>query len=63
MDRSPLTAVERRIWDAWNVLPEDDPSPVKRIARDLDMEPADVAFVVYPAQRFGRWDDGDEPPL
>lgn len=60
---SPLTQVEQAVWAAWNELPEDYPSPVKRIARDLGMEPADVAFIVYPAEQFGAWDDSEEPDL
>jgi hypothetical protein len=27
------------------------------------MTPADVAFIVYPAEQFGRWEDGQEPDL
>ena len=46
-----LTKTEQTIWTAWNALPDDDPEPVKRIARDLGMEPADVAFVVFPAEQ------------
>lgn len=26
-----LTAVERRVWDAWNALPDDEPRPVHAI--------------------------------
>lgn len=58
-----LTTVERAVWDAWNNLPDEHPAPVKRIAADLDMTPADVAFVVYPAETFGRWCDCQEPDL
>lgn len=57
------TEVERKVWDAWNALPDVHPSPVKRIAADLGMTPADVAFVVYPAKTFGRWADHQEPDL
>jgi hypothetical protein len=56
-------ATERAVWAEWNALPEDDPSPVKRIAKKLGMEPVDVAFVVYPAEAFGRWEDDHEPDL
>lgn len=58
-----MTAVERSVWAAWNALPEDEPAPVKRIAATLGMSPADIAFVVYPAETFGRWDDSQEPDL
>lgn len=59
-----LTRVEREVWAAWNALPASrHPSPVKAIARQLDMTPADVAFVVYPAETFGRWEDDQEPAL
>ena len=58
-----LTAAEQAIWAEWNRLPEDEPSPVKKIARALDMSPADVAFVVYPAETFGRVDDSQEPEI
>lgn len=59
---TPKNATETAVWAAWNALPdEDDESPVKRIARFLRMEPADVAFIVYPAERFGRWKDDQEP--
>lgn len=51
------------IWRIWNTLPDGEPSPVKRIARDLGMEPADVAHVVYPASQFGSWADDQEPDL
>ena len=50
-------------WRIWNALPDNEPSPVKRIARDLGMEPADVARIVYPAGQFGPWDDDQEPDL
>ena len=51
------------IWRVWNSLPDSEPSPVKRIARDLGLEPAEVAFIVYPAGEFGSWDDSQEPEL
>jgi hypothetical protein len=61
---SPLkTAAEMAVWAAWNETDDDDPSPVKRIAQKLGMEPADVAFIVYPAETFGRWGDDHEPDL
>lgn len=56
-----LTATERAVWAAWHALPEAEPAPVKSIAVQLGMAPADVAFVVYPAERFGPWADGQEP--
>jgi hypothetical protein len=58
-----LNATERAVWAEWNTLPDDEPSPVKRIAATLGMEPADVAFIVYPVETFGRWDDSQEPDL
>ncbi|MEV4127075.1 hypothetical protein [Nocardia sp. NPDC049707] len=58
-----LTETEQVVWSAWKALPDDEPSPVKRIARDLGMTPADVAFIVYPAEQFGRWDDDQEPDI
>lgn len=58
-----LTAVEKAVWAEWNSLPDDEPSPVKRIARDLGMTPADVAFIVFPAETFGRWEDDHEPDI
>jgi hypothetical protein len=60
---STLNAIERQVWKVWNLLSDDDPAPVKRIARALNMIPADVAFIVYPAEQFGRWDDSQEPDL
>ncbi len=62
-NRPPLTAVERAVWAAWNALPGEHPSPVKQIAADLGMPPADVAFIVYPVETFGRWADHQEPDL
>lgn len=58
-----LTSVERAVWDAWNALPPTEMSPVKRIAEKLGMATSDVAFVVYPAEDFGRWEDSREPDL
>lgn len=60
---SHLTAVEQAVWAEWNRLPDDHPAPVKEIAATLGMAPADVAFVVYPAETFGAWRDGQEPDL
>ena len=51
------------VWRTWNMLREDDPSPVKRIARDLQLPAADVARVVYPAETFGTWEPWQEPDL
>lgn len=59
----PLNATEQAVWAAWKTLDQDDPSPVKRIARDLGMAPADVAFIVYPAEQLGPWHDSQEPDL
>ena len=58
-----LNATERAVWEAWGLLADGDPAPVKHIARTLNMDPADVAFIVYPAETFGRWDDTQEPDL
>jgi hypothetical protein len=58
-----LTAVEQAVWTAWGALPDDESAPVKRIAAQLDMVPADVAFIVYPVETFGRWEDDQEPDL
>lgn len=58
-----LTEVEKAVWAAWGEIDDDDQSPVKRIARDLGMSAADVAFIVYPAEQFGVWDDSQEPDL
>jgi hypothetical protein len=58
-----LNATEQAVWAEWNALPDDAPSPVKRIAATLGMTPADVAFIVYPAETFGRWADDQEPDL
>lgn len=56
-----LTTVERRVWAEWNKLDDHLTAPVKAIARTLGMAPADVAFIVYPAETFGRWEDSQEP--
>ena len=61
--RPSLNAQERAVWAAWDALGGGSPAPVKTIARQLGMEPADVAFIVYPAETFGRWTDEDEPDL
>ena len=60
LPRPTLTKVERSVWAAWSECADNDPSPVKRIARKLDMTPADVAFIVSPAQRGA---DDREPDL
>ena len=60
---SQLTGTEREVWRVWNLLSDNDPAPVRHIARVLGMTPADVAFIVYPAGEFGRWDDSQEPDL
>jgi len=57
-----LTATEKAIWDCWNRLDE-CASPVKTIAAELNMTPADVAFIVYPVETFGRWFDDQEPDI
>lgn len=58
-----LTEIETKVWAEWNLLGDSHPSPVKEIARRLDMDPADVAFIVYPAETFGVWADDQEPDL
>ena len=58
-----LNTTERTVWAEWNALPDGEPAPVKRIAARLGMTPADVAFVVYPVETFGRWADDQEPDL
>lgn len=58
-----LNATEQAVWAEWGALPDDEPSPVKRIAAKLGMIPADVAFIVYPVETFGRWNDSQEPDL
>jgi hypothetical protein len=60
---SVLSETEQSVWKVWGLLSDDEQSPVKRIARSLGMTPADVAFIVYPAEQFGRWDDSQEPEL
>jgi len=57
------TDTDRRIWAAWNSLPDNCPAPVKQIARGLHMAPADVAITVYPPEQFGLWEDDQEPDL
>ena len=59
-ERPPKTAVEAAVWAEWNSISDDEPSPVKRIAKNLNMTAADVAFIVYPAETFGRWEDDHE---
>jgi hypothetical protein len=58
------TKTEQRVWAAWNALSDSEPSPVKRIAKQFGMAPADVASIVYPmGQRWGRWEDDQEPDV
>jgi hypothetical protein len=56
-----MNRTERIVWAAWNALPDDEPRPIYTIAAQLEMDPADVAFIVYPPDQFGRWTDKDEP--
>lgn len=58
-----LNETERKVWAAWNALPEGHPAPAKAVARELGMETADVAFIVFPAEQFGPWTDDREPDL
>lgn len=53
--------VRRAVWQVWNGLGDDHETPVKTIARQLGMSTADVAAIVYPADTFGEWADGQEP--
>lgn len=57
-----LTATETAVWAEWNRLGNHS-APVKQIAATLGMTAADVAFIVYPAETFGRWADNQEPEL
>ena len=59
--RVPLTFTERAVWACWGFLPDNHPAPVKAIAAALALDPADVAFIVYPAERYGAWADDQEP--
>ncbi len=61
-----MTPVEEIIWTEWNALDDEEPSPVKRIARKLGLSTAEVAAVVYPTSGeldFGLWDDRQEPDI
>lgn len=58
-----LTRTEKSVWTSWGALDENHPSPVKAIAAELGMTPADVAFIVFPVETFGRWEDDQEPDL
>ena len=55
--------VKQAVWQAWNAIGDDEPSPVKRVARQLEMKPFDVAAIVYPFDQFGWWGDAHEPDL
>ena len=61
--KAPLTAQEQSVWAAWNALDDECPNPAKTIARQLGMSIEDVAFIVFPAEHFGRWTDDREPDL
>jgi hypothetical protein len=64
-DLIAMTAEEEKrradIWRCWNELGDDNDSPVKTIAAQLDIPTALVASVVYPPDIFGEWDDTQEP--
>lgn len=64
-DASELAADPRTklVWEAWRVLPDEEKSPVKRIAHDLGMDAAFVARVVFPPDKFGHWHDDHEPDI
>ena len=59
-DAQALTPLERAVWDEWSRVPDGCASPVRTVARALAMEPADVAFIVYPAR---PWRDDQEREL
>jgi hypothetical protein len=59
----PEDPVRAAVWQAFRQLDEDEPSPVKAIARSLDMTATDVAAIVFPADKFGAWEDSLEPDL
>jgi hypothetical protein len=50
------------VWGEWNALADDNPSPVKTVARKLGLDPADVAAVVYPVETFALVSDDDQEP-
>ena len=54
---------EAKVWRVWGLLDDGDPAPVKHTARILGMTTEDVAFIVYPAEQFGPWDDSQEPDV
>ncbi len=62
-DQMSLTTKESAVWKEWGLIDDDHLSPVKEIAKRLSMIPADVAFIVYPAETFGAWADDQEPDL
>ena len=51
------------VWAEWTSLPDDEPSPVTRIARNLGMDTEIVAWIVYPPETYGHWADAQEPVL
>lgn len=53
----------KTVWAAWRELDDKEPSPVKRIARDLGIDTGFVARVVFPPDKFGHWHDSQEPGL
>lgn len=53
----------REIWRLWGLLPDGEPSPVKKIARETGLPTSRVATVVYPSEQFGTWADDQEPDL
>jgi hypothetical protein len=56
--------VRAAVWQAWEALSfSREPSPVKRVAASLSMSTADVAAIIFPPDRFGTWDDSQEPDL
>jgi hypothetical protein len=61
--RAHLRRLAEKVWAEWAAIAEDNPSPVKSIARKLDLDPAYVAAIVYPPDTFGEWSDDQEPDL
>ncbi|MFE5290157.1 hypothetical protein ACFRAQ_34760 [Nocardia sp. NPDC056611] len=62
--QNPQWLDKDRVWAAWKALPDEEQSPVKRIARDLGLRNAEVAMIVYPVrQGMGAWKDEQEPDL
>jgi hypothetical protein len=59
----PRLAAAQDVWRVWNRLDDSNQHPVKTIACVLGLTTAAVAAIVYPADKFGLWDDNQEPDL